>query len=179
MCSSDLSDIKGVGVKFVVDRTAPVVTASGLEINGRYQTDSQVVTLIPTDDGGALYSLEVLLVDNNGNTIRTLVEKLEGQALEKALEEGDGKISFTLDEGLFQNVRIICDDCAYYGDEANVIYDQIFTDVSVSSSPIKIFWANKPLRWGTIGGAVAIVAAVILAILMKKRKKEEKKAGKH
>ena len=173
------SDIKGVGVKFVVDRTAPVVTASGLEINGRYQTDSQVVTLIPTDDGGALYSLEVLLVDNNGNTIRTLVEKLEGQALEKALEEGDGKISFTLDEGLFQNVRIICDDCAYYGDEANVIYDQIFTDVSVSSSPIKIFWANKPLRWGTIGGAVAIVAAVILAILMKKRKKEEKKAGKH
>lgn len=75
------SDVKGAAVSFVVDRTAPVVTVSGLTSNGRYQTDKQRVTLIPTDDGGALKSLEVYTVDNNGSVISELVN-LEDQAFE-------------------------------------------------------------------------------------------------
>ena len=170
--NATFSDVKGVGVKFVVDRTAPVVTVSGMETDGRYQTERQLVTLVPTDDGGALRSLVVNLVDEDGNVVQELVN-LEGEAFDKALEENDGKITFTLDEGLYQNVRVICDDWAYYGDEENVIYDETFTDVSVSSSALKIFWANKPLRWGSIGGVGGLGAAGVLFALLKKRKKKE------
>lgn len=164
------SDIKGATVAVVVDRTAPVVSVSGLATNARYQTEKQTVTLIPADDGGALKSLTVLLVDENGKTIKELVN-LEGEALENALTENDGKITLELDEGLYQNVRIICDDAADYGEEENVIYDEYFNNVSVSSSAIKIFWANKPLRWGVIGGAGGLGAAAVAAAILKKRKK--------
>lgn len=170
--NATFSDVKGVGVKFVVDRTAPVVTVAGMETDGRYQTERQLVTLIPTDDGGALRSLLVVLVDEDGKTVRELV-KLEGEEFDKALEENDGKITFTLEEGLYQNVRVVCDDWAWYGEEENVIYDETFTDVSVSSSAIKIFWANKSLRWGSIGGVGGLGAAGILFALLKKRKKKE------
>ena len=123
----------------------------------------------------------MLLVDEEGNTIRELVN-LKGEDFEKALEQNDGKISFDLEEDLYQNVRIICDDWAYYGDEENVIHDETFTNVSVSTSALKIFWANKPLRWGSIGGVGGLGAAGILFLLLKKRKKEEtevEEAGKN
>ena len=166
------SDVKGASIHFVVDRTAPVVAVSGLAAGGRYQTTKQQVTLIPTDDGGALKSLCVLLVDDDGETLEELVN-LQGEALEKALEENDGKITFEMSEGLYQNVRIICDDCADYGDEENIIYDKVFRNVSVSSSAFMIFWANKPLRWGVIGGVSAVVLAALLVLLLKKRKKKD------
>ena len=166
------SDVKGASIHFVVDRTAPVVAVSGLAAGGRYQTTKQQVTLIPTDDGGALKSLRVLLVDDDGETLEELVN-LQGEALEKALEENDGKITFEMSEGLYQNVRIICDDCADYGDEENIIYDKVFRNVSVSSSAFMIFWANKPLRWGVIGGVSAVVLAALLVLLLKKRKKKD------
>lgn len=164
------SDVKGVGIHFVVDRTAPLVAISGLDNDARYQTERQTVTLVPTDDGGALKSLLVLLVDDDGNTIRTLVE-LQGDALEKSLTENDGKITFELEEGLYQNVRIICDDYADCDGDENVLYDETFTNVSVSSSAFMIFWANKPLRWGVIGGIGAICIGAVLLMLLKKRKK--------
>ena len=166
------SDVKGASIHFVVDRTAPVVAVSGLAAGGRYQTTKQQVTLVPTDDGGALKSLRVLLVDDDGETLEELVN-LQGEALGKALEENDGKITFELSEGLYQNVRIICDDCADYGDEENIIYDKVFRNVSVSSSAFMIFWANKPLRWGVIGGVSAVVLAALLVLLLKKRKKKD------
>ena len=112
----------------------------------------------------------MLLVDDEGNTIRTLVD-LQGEDFENALAENDGKITFELEEGLYQNIRIICDDYADYGSEENVIYDETFTNVSVSSSAFMIFWANKPLRWGVIGGTGGIGIGAALLALLKKRKK--------
>lgn len=164
------SDVKGASIHFVVDRTAPLVAISGLASNARYQTEKQTVTLIPTDDGGALKSILVLLVDDEGNAIRTLVD-LQGEDFENALAENDCKITFELEEGLYQNVRIICDDYADYGSEENVIYDETFTNVSVSSSAFMIFWANKPLRWSVIGGTGGIGIGAALLALLKKRKK--------
>ena len=169
--NATFSDLKGVAVKFVVDRTAPVVAVSGMETDGRYQTELQTVTLVPTDDGGALRSLTVLLVDEEGGVLRELV-KLEGDALEEALAAGDGKITFALEEGLYQNVRVVCDDWASYEGEENILYDETFEDVSVSNSAFMIFWANKPLRWGSIGGVSALGLAGIFLALSKKRKKK-------
>ena len=170
------SDLKGVkekggdgefNARFVVDRSAPVVTVSGLEDNGRYQTDAQRVTLIPADDGGLLGSLRIELVDQNGNVVETLTD-LEGEALQTELRNNDGKIEFTLAERAEQyNVDITCKDTA--GNETKLEY----REVTVSTNALRIFWANKPLRWGSIGGAGGAGALLFFLLLAKKRKKKE------
>lgn len=173
------SDVKGASVKFVVDRTAPVVAVSGLENGARYQTERETVTLVPTDDGGALNFIRVILVDDNGNEIKELL-RYEKEELLKQLADNDGKLNFDIDEGLYQNVRIICADDASgmtidkasgAFEEANV-YNQLFEDVSVTSNAFLIFWANRPLRWGVIIGIIALIAGAVVFVVMKRRKKE-------
>lgn len=163
------SDVKDATVNFVVDRTAPIVTITGLANNGRYQTDVQTVTLIPTDDGGALKSLIVRTVDKDGKQIKEIVN-LSGEAFETALEDGDGKITFTIEKGLYQNVQILCDDCAVNENGVTNVYDETITNVSVDANAFIVnFWANKPLRWGSIAGVVVLAAAIVLFIILKKR----------
>ena len=163
------SDVKDATVRFVVDRTAPVVTVSGMATNGRYQTESQTVTLIPTDDGGALKSIVVRLVDADGKMLSELIN-LSGEALIEALEANEGMINFQLGEALYQNVQIICTDSATDGSEETNTYDMTFKNVSVSSNAFMIFWANQPARWSTIGGISAAAIALIVFIILKKRK---------
>jgi len=163
------SDVKNATIKFVIDRTAPVVTVSGMDNNGRYQTENQLVTLMPTDDGGMLKTLIVRLVDNNGTVIKELVN-LSEEALHEALENNDGKITFEIAEGLYQNVQIICSDYASgEGDDTNT-NDITYSNISVSSSIVKIFWANKPLRWGTIAGVIVLIGGLTALIVLKKKK---------
>ena len=164
------SDVKGASVEFVVDRTAPVVTLSGLTDNGRYQTDKQVVTLIPTDDGGALKSLIVNMVDDDGKVLKELVN-LEGEDFADALEANGGMITFEIEEGLYQNVQIICADCAVDGNGKTNTLDMTVTNVSVSSNIFLIFWANTALRWGTIIGLSAALIVLIAVLVSKKKKK--------
>lgn len=166
------SDVKNAEIKFVVDRTAPVLSISGLESKGRYQTEIQTVTIIPTDDGGALNTLKVVLVDENGEVISELIN-LHGEELENALLENDGRITFEINEGLYQNVRIICTDCSVNEAGENGIYDEVFNEVSVSPQAILIFWAYKPLRYGTIGGVIGVAALVIILIARKKNKSDK------
>ncbi|MBP9988942.1 MAG: hypothetical protein KBT46_05525, partial [Ruminococcus sp.] len=87
------SDVKDAGIKFVVDRTAPVVTVTGLAKDGRYQTDKQTVTIVPTDDGGALKSIVVTLLDRDGKVVSELLN-LSGEDFAKALEDGNGQLTF-------------------------------------------------------------------------------------
>lgn len=164
------SDVKGASVEFVVDRTAPVVTLSGLANNGRYQTDKQVVTLIPTDDGGALKSLIVNMVDDDGKVLKELVN-LSGEAFADALEANGNMITFEIEEGLYQNVQIICADCATGDTEETNVLDMTVTNVSVSSNIFLIFWANLALRWTTI--AVLGVALIVLVVVLINKKKKK------
>lgn len=165
------SDVKEAAVEFVVDRTAPVVTVSGIANDGRYQTDKQTVTLIPTDDGGALKTLIVNMVDEDGKVIKEVLN-LTGEALMTELEANGGKITFEIAEGLYQNVQIICTDCATGETEETNTHDTTIKNVSVSSSVFMIFWANKPLRWGTIGGVSAAAIALAVFIILKKKKRK-------
>lgn len=165
------SDVKDATVSLVVDRTAPQVTVSGLSNNGRYQTESQAVTLIPTDDGGSLKSITVCTVDEDGNVIEKLVD-LSGEAFANELEAQDGKIMFEVSTGLYQNVQIICDDQSVGETQNSNVYDVTFKNISVSSSMFMIFWANKPLRWGVIGAiSLAGVGSGIFAFAFKKKRK--------
>jgi len=157
-------------VAFVVDQTAPVLTISGLEEGGRYQIDEQTVTVIPTDDGGKLNSFKAILLDSDGKELEVRFEK-SGNDLIKYLEENDGKITFTVPEGLENQVRIICDDCAINADGKTNVYDQTFTKVTVSQSGWVIYYANKPLFYGSIAGVILLAGGIIFLIVYKKRKK--------
>ena len=166
------SDVKNLKVAFVVDQTAPVLTISGLEEGGRYQIDEQTVTVIPTDDGGKLNSFKAILLNSDGKELEVRFEK-SGNDLIKYLEENDGKITFTVPEGLENQVRIICNDCAVNADGKTNAYDQTFTKVTVSQSGWVIYYANKPLFYGSIAGVILLAGGIIFLILYKKRKKNE------
>ena len=142
-----------------------------MESNGRYQVERQTVTIIPTDDGGALKSLLVRTVDEDGNELVRLID-LTGDALLKALEENDGKIVFEIEEGLYQNVQIICNDCAVDTAGNTNTYNETFYEVSVSTSAVKMLFANKPVRYGIIAGVIVILGGVALLVFTKKKSKK-------
>ncbi len=159
------SDIKNAKVKFVVDKTPPVVTVSGIEKDGRYKTDKQTVTVMVSDDGGDLESLKIVV---NGTKVE---HEYIGEELMKAIEENGGILTFTLSESSdAQSVSIICVD------KAGNVYEsgETYTNLTVSPSTWIILWANPAFRWGLAGGAVAVAAAIFLIILFKRKKKEEK-----
>jgi len=106
--TASYSDIKGLDVSWIVDQTAPVVAVSGLENSGRYKTESQTVTAIPTDDGGKLKSFKAVVADKSGTVKKNnelegkVLVDLSGEELDTYLGENDGKITFNIPEGLVQ-----------------------------------------------------------------------------
>ena len=167
------NDRKKVEVEFIVDRTPPKISVTGIEENGRYQTDKQEVTLTAEDLGGEVNMLKVSLVDMNGADNEVLVD-LAGEELTKLMNDGGNKITFFVGEGLYQNVRIICDDKANYFGNQNIYYDETIHNVSVTTNSFLIFWANKPLRWASIIGIVAVISLVVFLIIRASRKKKQK-----
>lgn len=166
------SDIKDATLNFVVDRTAPVVTITGLSDDGRYQTDTQTVTLIPTDDGGALKSLTVRKIDKEGREIDEIINLANDEFIKK-LEDGSGKITFDIQKGLYQNVQIICDDRSVDEEGNTNVCNMVISNVSVDANAFIVnFWANKPLRWIVIAVAIALVIFAIFFIIWKSKKKQ-------
>lgn len=171
------SDVKNLKIAFVVDQTAPVLTVSGVEDGGRYQIDEQPVTVIPTDDGGRLFSFKAVVLDSNGNPLTkdgkdiSVRFDMSGEELLNYLEEHEGKIVFTIPEGLENQVQLICNDCAAKADGSTNEYSYTYKKVTVSQSGWVIFYANKPLFYGSIGGVVGVSGlATGLIIFFKKRK---------
>ncbi len=174
------SDVKGLNAAFTVDKTAPTVTVSGIENGGRYRVGEQTVTAIPNDDGGRLYSFKAVvltsdgepLCDENGNDISVRFEK-SGDEFLTYLSENGGKVTFTVPEGLENRVRIICCDSSDDGNGHANEYNAEYTKVTVSQSRWVIYYANKPLLYGSIGGAVLALTALVLLIVSRKKKKKK------
>ena len=158
------SDIKGAGVSFVVDKTAPYITVSGVEQNGRYQVESQNVTVIPKDDGGRLKSLTIEVLDSDNEVKDGYPLVYEEEAFTEELEKNNGEIMFSIPQGTGMSVRISCEDTA-----GNVMETKEFHNIVVSTSGFTIFVANRPLFYSTIGGAIAVVAAITIFIVWKKK----------
>ncbi len=171
------SDIKGAEMNFIVDKTAPSVNVSGIESNGRYQVETQIVTLIPKDDGGKLKSLTIEVLDKDGNMLDgypiTYEDTENKNELTAYLEANNGQIQFEIPEGTDMQVKISCVDIA--GNEMEV---QEFTDIVVSTSGWIIFVQNTPVFIGSIVAIVAIIATGILIIILKNRKKDDEKEAK-
>lgn len=174
------SDVKNLSMAFVVDQTKPVITITGMETGGRYQTNEQTVTLIPTDEGGRLNSLTVTVLDSDGNPMKddsgndiSVRFTMSGEELLKYLRENDGKITFTVPEGLNNQVKIICNDCAINDQKLTNEYSELFEKVTVSQNRFVIFYANTPAFVGTIAGIVAVAGLVVFLIKRKGVKKEK------
>ncbi len=174
------SDVKELSVRFVVDKTAPVLTISGLESEGRYQVTEQTVTLIPTDDGGRLYSLKITVLDSKGQPLMSEADEdisvrfdMEGEEFLSYLDENDGVVTFTVPQGLENQVHIVCTDCAVGADGNTNHYDETFTKVTVSESGLIIYYANKPLFYGSIAGVVLTTGLIVFLIIYKKRKSDK------
>ena len=173
------SDVKNAAVTFVVDQSAPIVSISGLESGGRYETDEQTVTVLPTDEGGKLNSFSArvldaegnLLMDKKGKDISSLIF-LEGEKLEEYLEEHGGKVTFTVPEGIDSQVQIICTDYAIRSDGTTNTYNEIFEDITVSPNSWIMFYANKTLFYGMIAGFAGVTAAGIGFIFWRKKKRQ-------
>ncbi len=175
------SDIKNLQVKFVVDQTKPVITITGMEDSGRYRTDLQTVTIIPTDEGGRLNSISVVVLASNGTPLKddagndiSVRFEMAGEELLNYLEEKDGKITFTIPEGLNNQVKIICTDCAMDATGVTNEYNELFERVTVSPNEFVIFYANTSLFVGSIVGVLAIIGLIIFLIKRRKAKKDRK-----
>ena len=176
------SDVKNLNVSFVVDQTAPVLTISGLENGGRYQVEEQTVTIIPTDDGGRLYSIKVVVLNSDGEPLKdangqdiSVRFEMSGEDFLTYLTENGGKVTFTVPEGLENQVQIICNDYAVNADGETNEFNETFTKVTVSQSQWIIFYANKPLFYGTIAGVVLLAGGIVALIVFLKKKKAAKK----
>ena len=120
-------------------------------------------TIVPTDDGGRLSSIKVLVKDSDGKITSTPFE-LEGDKLEKTMESSDNKLVFNLKEGMYQDVDIVCTDQA--GNEYTS--NEEFYNVTVSPSAFVMFWANSILRWIVICSIILISGVVIFIVIKKK-----------
>ena len=168
------SDVKDTKISFVVDRTAPVVTITGMQDGGRYQTDNvQTVTLIPTDDGGALGSVLVQIVDDAGNVVKVLKE-LSGEALEEALA-ANGTITFDIekDDSGSQIIEVVCTDKAVNADGTANVYTAKY-EVVVASSGLALVWADTTLRYTIIGISIAVLVLLTGTIVFVVRRKAKK-----
>ena len=172
------SDIKKLAIRFVVDQTAPILTITGLETGSRYQTSEQTVTLIPTDEGGRLNSLKVIVMDSKGNPLTDESGNdissrfdMEGAQFQTYLEEHNGIVTFTVPEGINLQVQIICNDCAEKENGGTNEYTHLFTRVTVSQNYLVILLTN-PVSYGVAGGLLVLL---LLILFLLKRKKSDKK----
>lgn len=168
------SDIKNLRISCVVDQTAPIVTISGLEENGRYRTKEQTVTAMPTDDGGKLRSFKAVVLNGNGEPLKnkegedisTRIE-LSGEEFERYLDKHAGKVTFTVPEGQENQVRITCDDYALYPDGVSTNkYDEIFSGITISSMKSAVINADEEKPDQTNCWMIAAAAGIAIALLV-------------
>lgn len=172
--NSAFSDVKGRTITFVIDTTEPVVAVSGLETNGRYKVTEQTVTLVPTDDGGYISKVLVGYADKSGNIYQEIFS-LSGEELTKALEEGQGKLSFVIKEGLDKDIKIMCWDSAFDSEGNANVYEKIYTGVSVSTSQMAMLWASDAIRNAIIISVAAVAVGVVAIIVIRKTRKKKSK----
>lgn len=164
------SDLKGLEVKFVVDKTPPTLIVSGIEDNGRYQVQEQKVTVIPSDNGGKLRSLRIVILDSNDKEINVLFNK-SGEDLLKYLSSNNGKVEFNVPEGFENQVVFYCDDCSVGSNGQFNENKKVISNITVSPNNFVIFYANKPMFYSvTIGGSVLIIGIVVAIVLIIRRK---------
>jgi hypothetical protein len=156
------SDVKNAEINFVVDKTAPNLSISGIKSNGIYRTEKQPVSVIPKDDGGKLANVSISVLDNDGKQIENF--NWEDEELENALADNSDVLSFDMLSGYNQSVQVVSADVA--GNSTEEMY--YFDNVTVSANWFITFYANKMMFWSIVIGALVVIGGVVFLIMRKK-----------
>ncbi len=162
------SDVKNLEVAFVVDKTAPTVTFTGLADNAIYQTDEQTVTAVVADDGGKVKSFKAVVETDDKEDVRF---DMSDDELEEYLDENDGVVEFTLPKGNDLNVKVVCADYAVDSKGNTNEYVAEFKDIMVSEDGSAFFLKNKNIFVGIGCGVVGVALLGGIGYTVVRRKK--------
>ncbi len=139
-------------ISFVLDRTAPVVTAN--IVSGQNVNEES-------------FTVEFMINDLNLNPETIAVTVNGSEVVPESI--GANEYTFVLDESsASRTIEITAQD--YAGNTAEAFRAE---NVTISSNVLVIFYANKPLFWGSVAGVVGLTAILVVIILVKRRKKDE------
>ena len=157
--------VQEMTVEFVVDKTVPTMAISNLENRGRYDTNTHQF-IINVKDNTALSRVEIYMENEAGELV--LVDTLKGKDL--TVEDGKLYIDIKSKDG-FQKIKII----AY--DEAGNATEPMEYSVLVTENKLLLFYANKPLFFGSIFGILAVIGFVFFLIAKRRKDEEEENAA--
>lgn len=170
------SDMKDLAIKFVVDKTPPVLTISGIEEYGRYQVESKDVVVIPSD-GSKLKSLRILMLDTQDNPIKNAdgddiskIFDMSGDELLEYLKEHQGEVEFSIPECLNGKIVMYCSDVTISTSDKINETEKVISNVTVSPNYFTIIYADTLLFYSiVIGGAVVLGGIIALIVFMVKK----------
>ncbi len=156
-------------ITFFVDHTAPeLVSVTGLE-QPRYNESEHSVKYKVFDTIG-LKSLTVqVLIDG------AVVNEQHYDDFTADPNSFNGEIVLA-ENNSRQHVRLIAEDMAgntTTSDAEGIELPFVMNDVTVSTNALVLWYSNKPLFWGSIGGGAAVVSGLAFFLAGRKSKKEE------
>lgn len=148
--------LKDKPIAFAIDRTAPSIVVTGIDDAARY-VENSVDVGISLSDNLAMERADVYVNGKKAQTYDTA-----------AIGSISGNISFTLPAAdNWQTVEVFAYDKA--GNESRSESKTVF----VTTNRFRQFMENKPLLYGTIGGAAG-AAGIAVFLLLKRRKRQQK-----
>lgn len=151
------NDTKGKKIEFIMDTTVPSVLISGVEENGRYQTDSQDVT-VDAEDNVLLTRVQLYVNDKQVADYSDSKELMQSNLIDYSIAEQDYKQSF----------EVVAMDAA--GNR----YASKVSNITINTSWWRLFLANKVLVYGSIAVLLILVGFFWCVVLIKRKKREEK-----
>lgn len=149
------SDHKLSVISFTVDRTAPVITSNvsdGKSINA--------------DE----FDVEFKIAENYLDK-ETVKVKVNGKDT-KFSETSGGGYKFTIGSGTTESIEISASDLA-----KNPAKVYKVSGITVSTNPLVLWFANKPLFFSTTGGAVLLAALIVFLVVFNKKRKAKQAQG--
>lgn len=190
------SDVKSVNIEFIVDKTAPTYTLTGVDKNNENYIGSKNAVLMPKDDGGKLGRVKITVVGKDDKE-KKVIKEMSGDDMLDYLDKHDGKIEFEVPKEVLSakdgdsRLMVECADCSVdeggktnkvkkiYGKDTEADTEIAEDDVPMesNSSDVKSVETNNDKAVYIIGAIllfVLIIAILIIVYYMRKKMKEKK-----
>ena len=190
------SDVKSVNIEFIVDKTAPTYTLTGVDKNNENYIGSKNAVLMPKDDGGKLGRVKITVVGSDDKE-KKVIKEMSGDDMLDYLDKHDGKIEFEVPKEVLSakdgdsRLMVECADCSVdeggktnkvkkiYGKDTEADTEIVEDDVPMesNSSDVKSVETNNDKAVYIIGAIllfVLIIAILIIVYYMRKKMKEKK-----
>lgn len=149
------NQLKDEPAAFVVDRTAPLIAFSGITDNGRYEENEHSFIVTAADN----FAFGEVRVTIDGKETVYTAEDIAGY---------EGRIPVVVKSADdWQTIELTAVDAAGNAAQKKTVR------VLVTTNRLLQFMANKPLFFGTCGGATGLAGLLIFLLLKKKKKEEE------